>query len=86
MDNYLSPKKTKHYVENIMKHNWEMKTFEYDKFMERQYKRLDEKENFIILEKSKLTEIDADDIASLVKKSIRKHHDVKSQMGEDYDR
>ena len=68
-----------------MKHNWEMKTFEYDKFMERQYKRLDEKENFIILEKSKLTEIDADDIASLVKKSIRKHHDVKSQMGEDYD-
>ncbi len=68
-----------------MKHNWEMKTFEYDKFMGRQYKRLDEKDNFIILEKSELTEKDADEIASLVKKSIRKHHDEKSQMGEDYD-
>ena len=38
-----------------MKHNWKMKTFEYEKFMERQYKRLDEKELFIILEKSGLT-------------------------------
>ena len=54
-------------------------------FMERQYKRLDEKEKFINLEKSELTEMDADEISSIVKKSIRKHHDVKSQMGEDYD-
>ena len=45
-------------------------------FMERQYKRLDEKENFINLDKSELTEMDADEIASLLKKSIRKHHDV----------
>ena len=45
-------------------------------FMERQYKRLDEKEKFIILEKSELTEMDADEIASLVKRSIREHHDV----------
>ena len=29
-----------------------------------------------ILAKSELTEMDADEIASLVKKSIRKHHDV----------
>lgn len=29
-----------------------------------------------ILEKSKLTEIDADEIAGLIKKSIREHHDV----------
>ncbi|MBW6470484.1 MAG: hypothetical protein K0A90_04600 [Methanosarcinaceae archaeon] len=45
-------------------------------FMERQYKRLDEKDKLIILEKSELTEKDADEILSLVKKSIRKHHDV----------
>ena len=37
-------------------------------FMEHQYKRLDEKEKFINLEKSELTEMDADEIASLVKK------------------
>ncbi|NOR47982.1 MAG: hypothetical protein GQ533_08050 [Methanosarcinaceae archaeon] len=72
-------------MENSIKHNWEMKTFEYDKFMELQYKRLDEKEKFINLEKSELTEIDTDEISSLIKRSIRKHHDVKSQMGEDYD-
>lgn len=47
-----------------------------DDFMERQYKYLDEKEKFIILEKSELTEMDADEIASLVKKSICKHHDL----------
>ena len=29
-----------------------------------------------ILEKSKLTEMDADEIAKIVKTSIRKHHDV----------
>ena len=45
-------------------------------FMERQYKHLDEKDEFINLDKSELTEMDADEIASLVKKSIRKHHDV----------
>ncbi len=45
-------------------------------FMERQYKRLDEKDEFINLDKSELTEMDANEIASLVKKSIRKHHDV----------
>ena len=45
-------------------------------FMERQYKRLNEKEDFISLEKSELTEIDADEMASLVKKSIREHHNL----------
>ena len=45
-------------------------------FMEQQYKRLDEKEKFKILEKSELTEMDADEISSLVKKSIRKQHDL----------
>ena len=45
-------------------------------FMEHQYKRLDEKEDFISLEKSELTEMDVDEIASLVKKSIRKQHDL----------
>ena len=44
--------------------------------MEHQYKRLDEKEDFISLEKSELTEMDVDEIASLVKKSIRKQHDL----------
>ena len=35
-----------------------------------------------ILAKSELTEMDADEIASIVKKSIRKHHDVNlSEMG-----
>ena len=44
-------------------------------FMEQQYKRLDEKEMFKILEKSELTEMDAEEISSLIKRSIRKHHD-----------
>ncbi len=35
-----------------------------------------------ILAKSELTEMDADEIASIVKKSIRKHHDGNlSEMG-----
>ena len=35
-----------------------------------------------ILAKSELTEMDADEIASIVKKSIRKHHDENlSEMG-----
>lgn len=43
---------------------------------------LDEKEKIINLEKSELTEMGADEMASLVKKSIRKHHDVNlSEMG-----
>ena len=44
------------------------KTKDLNDFMEHQYKRLDEKEKFINLEKSELTEMDADEIASLVKK------------------
>ena len=44
-------------------------------FMEQQYKRLDEKEMFKILEKSELTEMDAEEISSLIKRSICKHHD-----------